>query len=61
MRVVALTPISGEIVEIDNSHNTFIRYASDSWEESYGMSMECVSFPEKLEAAYQKFLVDTAT
>jgi hypothetical protein len=56
MEVTDISEITYEEVEINEGPwTTYRRYSSDNWEVSMGTSWEPYYFPEKVEAAYQRF------
>ena len=61
MKITQASTISSTYVVFDEGYpSEFTRYGRDNWVAHYGMSGECVSYPEELEKAYQNFLVDSA-
>ena len=56
MRIIKVTPLKGEFVEMaDSVYSDYQRFSSDNWEVRIGESWEPVYSCEKLEKFYQEW------
>ena len=56
-----MTIIERTVHLVEHNGESYERWGPDTWEKSYGESMEPVHHPEELEAAFQLALFEPAS
>ena len=57
----SMTIIERTVHLVEHNGESYERWGPDTWEKSYGESMEPVHHPEELEAAFQLALFEPAS